>query len=89
MSDDTRPGDPCRAPLLTGDEVMRLLRISRKKLRQLRREGKLRAVVVGPRTLRYCWSDVDALIAALREERCGLRPPDRDPSPPDHEPHPR
>ena len=67
MSDDTRPGDPCRAPLLTPDEVMRLLRISRKVLRRLRREGKLRAIVMGPRTIRYCRFDVDALMSGDSE----------------------
>ena len=69
---DARPHPAQRSaprPLLTGDEVMKLLRINRKVLRRLRRQGVLRAVVVGPRTLRYRLSEVDALIAALQEER--------------------
>ena len=69
MSDDTRPGDLPRAPLLTADEVMQILKINRKMLRRLRREGVLRAVVLGPRTLRYLPSEVDALIPALQEAR--------------------
>jgi excisionase family DNA binding protein len=50
--------------LLTSNEVMAQLRISRSTLHRLRRTGELPSVELGPRAVRFRQEDVDHLIEA-------------------------
>lgn len=54
---------PNTEPLLTALDVSRLLKVHEETVRRWTRSGKLRAVDLPNRTVRYRQEDVDALVA--------------------------
>lgn len=59
--------------LMTAKEAQEYLRVSRSTFIRMEKDGKIVRIKLGPKTIRYSKADLDALIAAGREEST---PPD-------------
>jgi excisionase family DNA binding protein len=56
-------------PLLTADEVARLLRVPKTRVWSMSRRGEIPTVRIGPREVRYRAEDIDVWIARRTTSR--------------------